>query len=267
MGITNINYVELQRCVVDELHIRKSTNSVNLTSSKDTWQTDTYLLAKFINNLEAGIVKNEGFEIVKFAIKRRKVGETTNTLLGYVDYIEDGIFTYIDTTQSNNEFIYSIVPVSDQLSGTGSEIQIKSDFTGFWIVDKTDLTQVIRCDQYIGSEPDVQTQRNEGRTVIETFNQYPQIYKTPKKYHSFTLTAALIPQENQTSWDLYQKILEMSDSNKPFIVKSGAGDLYVAEISNPRKISPMNAWRGRDYIIVNIDCVEVMSEQDYQSTY
>ena len=48
MAITNINYIELSNCIVDELHVRQRIDeNINITSSEDGWQLDTYLLAGF----------------------------------------------------------------------------------------------------------------------------------------------------------------------------------------------------------------------------
>lgn len=88
MAITKINYIEMKGCIVDEVHVRERTDSsINLSPTKDQWQVDTFLLAKFLNNLEAGNIDNAGLELVNFAIKRRKVSELDSITLGYLPII------------------------------------------------------------------------------------------------------------------------------------------------------------------------------------
>lgn len=269
MPVQNISSIELKNCIVDELHLRERTD-VNLTSSKDTWQIDTYLLAQFFNNLEAGSIVNNGIEIVQFAIKRRKLSEINNITLGYVDFVNGEVSEYFDYTQGNDDYIYTLVPIAENgLEGTVNEVQIKSDFTGWWIIDKTDSNNILACDTFLDGEPSVFTQLNQGRVVLETLNRFPQVYYTDKSYHTFTLSAAvpINPEENNSTSKEYSKILSMLNSRKPFIAKSGSGDLYIVEISNLRKGTPINTYFGRDYMTVNFDCLEILSETDYHDLY
>jgi hypothetical protein len=263
--ITNINRVELRKCIVDEIHARERTDSdINLTSSKDIWQSDSYLLAQFLDNLEAGNIKNEGVKITEFAIKRRKIDEVNSLTLGYRDYVEGSTVEYIDNTQPNSEFIYSIVPVGENgLEGKPNDIQIESDFVGWWIVDKDDINNTVAIDKVINdSSPTISTVLSQGRVQVQTMTRFPQVYYTDEEFHSFTLSAAIIPSEFERSGTSYQKILDVIRLHRAMIIKGGNGEVYICDISNPRKNQPLNADKRFDYLEIQIDAVEI---NDYKS--
>lgn len=263
--ITNINQIEIKKCTIDEIHVRSRTDSgVDVSATKNPWQIDTYLLASFINNLEAGNVNNAGVKIVKFAIKRRKVNEIKSLTIGYADYIHGQGLEFIDYTQGNNRYIYSIVPIGDNdLEGSPNEIEVESEFTGWYIVDK-ETNEVLSFDKFIGSEPNVDTNFIQGRVQIDTMAQYPQIYYTPQSYHTFSLSAVFIPSEYEKSGQVYERILnKFIKQHKPFLIKGSTGEVYVCDISNPRKSNPMNTWRDRDFIQVTIDAIEIMTLEEY----
>jgi hypothetical protein len=231
---------------------------------RETWQSDTKVLAKFVNSLEAGNIENSGKKIIKFRILRRLVGQgqLDDIQLGDVEIdpnVKDIDLSYTDSTQPNTKLVYSIIPVSeDGLDGAPKEIELESsDFTGYWIVDK-DTNEVLSFDKAIGELGNVDTQLNQDRVVLESFSKFPQIYYMPKEYHQFTLTSAFIPEEWERSGDVYLNILNKFIRNhKPFIVKSGNGNIFVADISNIRTSSPLNAWTGHDFSTISIDITEV----------
>jgi hypothetical protein len=268
LAITNINSIQIKNCIVDEIHIRRSVDaSVNLTSSKDTWQIDTYLLARFLNNLEAGTIDNGGLHVTQFAIKRRKLSEINSITLGYVPYQLGVNVSYTDYTQANDSYIYSIVPVGENgLEGVPNEIQIDSNFTGWFIVDK-DTNNILSFDKAMGNVGEVNTTLNQGRIEIKKMTKYPDVYYLPEGYHSFTLTTTIIPSEWERSGAEYTKILNNFITNpKPFLAKSSSGKIFVVDVSNPKVTEPLNTWDGFDYFTLSLDCVEIMSTEDYMKS-
>jgi hypothetical protein len=256
--VRNIKYTELKNSIVDELHIRKETSNVDATSAKEPWQIDTLLLAQFLGDLEAGNVSNSGLQIVKFAIKRRKVNELNSITLGYMDFVNNSTVEYNDYTQANDEYIYSIVPIGEnELEGHPNEISVTSSFTGWFLVDK-DTNNVLEFDKMLGnSDGNVDTTLNENRVMIRTFN-YPQIYYVGTPYTTFTLNSVFVPSDFEKSGDIYNNIVSNFINNKkPFIVKSGDGRIFVCDISNLRTSKPLNTWDNFDYINISIDCTEI----------
>jgi hypothetical protein len=261
-AVSNISYLSIKNTIVDEVHIRTATDSsVDTTPAKQPWQIDTRLLARFQGNLEAGNVNNEGIPIVKFAIKRRKAGEVNPITIGYVDFVNDSQMKYIDFTQPNGIFIYSVVPVGvNGLQGIPNEVEAVSNFVGWFIVDK-DTNQVIAFDKFLsGNEVTVQTKLNQGKVLLESMSKFPQVYYTNQNYHTFNLSGVIVP--SNMSFDDYQNVVNLLTQHKPLIVKSSSGDIYVCDVSSPQKTSLLNAFTNYDYYTLEVECVEIM---DYNS--
>lgn len=262
--VRNIKYVEIKNAIYDKVHIREKTDGIIADNIKEDWQIDTILLAEFLGDLEAGNVNNQGIQIEKFAIKRRKLTETTPITLGYKDFVNNNQFVYEDYTQPNDEFIYSIVPVGENgLEGQENSITVKSDFSGWFVVDK-EMNEVLAFDKFIGSPNNVDITLNQGRVQIDTLYPYPSFFRTPQRYHTFSLSSVFLPEEWQRSGQQYEAILNQFVYNhKPFLVKGSGGEIYVCEISSPNKTAPQNTYTGHDYMILTLNFTEVMSYEEY----
>lgn len=266
--IRNINYTEISNAVFDDIHIREKTTGIDSTPTKDEWQLDTILLAKFIGDLEAGNINNNGLEIDKFAIKRRRITETKPMTLGYKDFVNNDTFVYEDYTQGIGEYIYSIVPVGvNGLEGIPNEIEANSTFAGAFLVDK-ETNSVLAFDKFIGSEASFSTSLNQGRTQIDTLTRFPRFIYTDQDYHTFTLQSIFIPDEWENSGKMYQDIInKYIRSHKPFLAKSGSGELYIVELSSPNKSAPQNVYKGYDYFDLTIQATEMMTESEYNKLF
>jgi hypothetical protein len=116
------------------------------------------------------------------------------------------------------------------------------------------------------SEPTITPSLSQGRTQIDTLTKYPRFFYNQQSYNTFTLQGVFIPEDWQTGDQLYQSILnQYVYSHKPFLVKSGDGAIYVAEISAPVKTIPLNIHRERDYFNLTLQCTEIMSYDDYMN--
>jgi hypothetical protein len=259
--VRNVSKAQFRGSIVDEIHIKETTENSDPSFSKEDWTLATKLLATFKGDLEAGNIQNNGLVIEKFMIKRRRASELNSVVLGYKDFENETTMSFTDYSQPNDELVYSISPMSNDLEGEPNEVIVESDFVGWWLVDiETDNT--LGFDTYIGGEPDVETVLTQGRTVIETLSKYPQVYYDEREYNSFTLTTAIIPSEYERSGKRIEDILNnFVRKHSAFIVKAGDGRMFICDVSNPRFSAPMNVWKQRDYGTVTLDFVEV---QDYE---
>lgn len=231
---------------------------------KENWQMDTRLLAKFLGDLEAGNINNSGIEIIEFAVKRRRIDEIGFVTLKKIPFENNKRIEYIDNTQPNDQLIYSIVPIGENgLEGKTNDIQIESDFVGWWIVDKYDINNTIRLDTFINGtgQEMVNTSLNQGRVSMETMNKYPQVYYTEQEYHSMTLNATIIPSEWERSNKDYQKVLKAVTAHAPMIVKGSNGSIFVCDLYAPKGASLVNATKTYDYFNITLEAMEV---QDYK---
>lgn len=266
--IRNINYLQIENGIYDEIHVRENTVGMDSSNIKEDWQLDTVLLAKFINSLEAGNIDNNGLEISKFAIKRRKVTETKPVTLGYKDFVNNDEVVYDDYTQSVEDYIYSIVPVGvNGLEGLPNDVSASSSFAGWFLVDKETNT-VIPFDKFLGSENNVDTNLTQGRVQIDTLSRFPRFIYTDQQYHTFQLKTVIVPSEWETSGQNYNNFLnQFIYTHKPFLIKSGSGEVYIVECSQPVKSAPQNVYSGRDYYEITITCTEIMDENDYNNLF
>lgn len=257
MAITEI---ELKNAIFDEVHVRERTSGINLTPTKKTWQIDTIMMPKFLGNLEAGNINNEGLVISQFAIRRRSVGDINNITLDYLPYDPNSIVEYTDYTQPVGNLIYSIVPVGENgLEGKPNEILIESEFTGWWIVDK-EVQSTYGFDKMFGGEDrKVNTQLNQGRVELRVLgSKYPRVFYDETEYTSFTLSSVILPSDY--SYNKWLELTTLITQHIPLIVKGGSGDIYVCDIYAPSKDTLLNAYKQRDYIDLTVNCVEI---QDY----
>lgn len=262
-GLTNAYYGEIKNAIVDELSIRSRTD-VTTENIRDTWELDHRAIFKFLGDLEGGNITNSGLQIVSFQIKRRRASDIDSYTLATMDFVNNTQVEYFDYTQPNDELIYSIVPIAEnQLQGAAADVQIESDFTGWFLVDK-ETNNVLAFDKAIGSVGDVETTLNQGRTVINTFSRFPTTFYNPNNYHEFTLSTVIIPEEFRRSGYDYKQVLDNFIYNhKPFLVKSDNGRVYICDVSNPRATTPQNTWKDYDYIQLSLDFMEVGTESEY----
>ncbi len=260
-----IKNIEFKNCILDEIHIREKTTNIDNTAVKESWQLDSILLARFLNNLEAGNIINEGRIITKFIIKRRNLGELDNITLHEIPY-ESGIkqtLEFIDYTQSAGDLIYSIVPIDESgLDGKTNEIQHESIFTGVWLVDKNDNFTFGFDKQWGGEMRNLDIALQQGRIEIPSLSKYYGVYYTPEEFVRFSLSAVIMPSNfSIAEWNsLVNKITQ----HIPLIVKSGSGDIYVCDVYSPQKSTWLvNAYRKNDPVEISVECMEIMSVQEY----
>lgn len=266
--IRNIKHVQIENAMYDEIHIREKTSGITSANVREDWQLDTVLLAKFLGDLEAGNINNNGLEISKFAIKRRRITETKPITLGYKTFVNNNELVFKDYSQGIGEYIYSIVPVGvNGLEGLPNEITTTSDFAGWFLLDRTD-NSILPFDKFIGTETSVDTMFNQSMVQIDTLSRYPKFFYTDQEYHSFSLQTVIIPDEWERSGKTYQDILNKYVRNhKPFLAKSGSGEIYIVNVSAPTKSAPQNVYGGYDYFTLTLQCVEVMSESGYNNLF
>lgn len=263
-----INKITIKNCVVDQIHVSSQTSDITVSSDNvPSWTPNTLFLANFFDNLIAGNIHNDGLDIVKFQLRRNRVGSLDTRIIGEVDFnpSDPDTITFQDFTAGVGDFIYSIVPFSTAgQPGQASSVQIESDFAGVWIVDKND-NFTVGFDKQWGSKAIFEVDLKEKRIEIPTFSEYPSVFYLPGQYATFTLSTVIIPKD--WSFDEWKKIIDKINSHVPLLVKSGSGDLYVCDIHSPFKSSWMiEGYRRNDPIQITLNCTEIMSYNDYMES-
>lgn len=263
-AVRDITYAEFNDAIIDEIMVRGKTDQ-GTTNVRDTWNNDTYLLAKFQNSLEAGNVNNDGVKIASFEIKRKLATDLDSIHIGEVDFTTN-LVEYYDFTQPNGENVYTIIPIGENgLDGTPIETNVTSSFSGVWLVNK-DTNDVLVFDKTVGNNVgNVDTTMNQNRTLIETFAKYPQVfYGSELNYETFTLSTILLPDDGQQSYAKYLDVLnKFIIDHKPKIAKFDNGKVAVVDISNPKTSTPLVTWDGADYIQLSVDATEIADFIDF----
>jgi hypothetical protein len=274
VSLQNVKYLESANSIIDEVSLRSRTD-LAMDNTRVNWQNDSLINGKFTNTLEAGNISNDGVKIVKFNIFRRIDRQGKEDLqVGKVDFVNTGgtvDLSYIDYTQPNDKLIYSLIPVGENgLSGLPREIVVDNStdngFSGWWIID-ADTNDVLPFDKAIGSVGNVDTALSQNKVTIQTFSQYPRIYKNTPAYETFSLSTVILADESERSGVKYLDILnKFILSNTPKIVKADNGRIFVCSLSNPRTSTPMNTWRGYDYVQLTVDVTEIDSYENFMKT-
>ena len=263
-----ITKILFKNCVVDQVHVSTNTTSVDISSNNiPSWTPNTLLLANFFDNLIAGNIHNDGLDIVKFQLRRNRVGSLDVRILGEVPFDPENPETIVfqDYTAGAGDFVYSIVPFSTAgQPGQSSSLQVESDFNGVWIVDKND-NFVLGFDKQWDSKTSFDVTLNQKRVEIQNFSDYPSVYYLPGTHATFTISTLLTPTD--WSFDDWKKIIAKVNSHIPLLIKSGSGDLYVCDVHSPRKTSWMiEAYRKNDPIQITLSCTEIMSYNEYMES-
>lgn len=229
--ISDINYIELKNCIIDELHVRKNTNNVNLAPTKDVWQIDTYIIASFLGNLNAGNVGLSGLPITNFRIKRRRIDDTNSVTLDTIPRV-DGDAHYLDhSARSGISYEYEVIPMSNSIEGLAYSIQVKCEFDYWWLSNIDDgETYPFMANLEVG---DIAT--NTQRYVYSGFNEFPTIAYGEEQYQSGSITAILLDTLFETSFDYRTKVERFINNKKPKYLKSSEGDLWIVDTHTSRR--------------------------------
>lgn len=229
--ISNINYIELKNCIIDELHVRKNTNNVNLAPTKDVWQIDTYIIASFLGDLNAGNVGLSGLPITNFKIRRKIVGSTNLVTLDTIPRV-DGDACYLDhSARSGILYEYEVVPLSNSIEGMAYSIQIKCEFDYWWLSNVDDgETYPFMANLEVS---DIAT--NKQRHLYDGFDEFPTISYGNQRYQSGSITAILLDTLFETSYDYRTKVERFINNEKPKYLKSPESDIWIVDTHTSRR--------------------------------
>jgi len=222
--ISNINKIEIKNCVCDEIHIREATTGINLSPIKKDWQLDTFLLAQFKNDLEAGNIGLGGLTIDNWKIKRRKIDSTSFVTLGTQSTGIDGNFSYLDyINRSGIIYEYEVIPMSGDIEGQANTIQVQYELEYWWIGDEIESYPL-----FLNFEPsDIQT--NIQRSIYEGFDQFPTVSYGNLKYRSGSITAVLMDVNLNVTYNYRNNFEAFINNQKKKHLKSRHGDLMIVD--------------------------------------
>jgi len=228
--INNINFIEIKNCIIDEFFVSKNVTTVDLSPNKNTWDINTIMLAKFLNNLEAGNVGLGGLPLTGFKIRRRDITTLNKKELDIINTTSTQDLYYLDKTgKSQVTYQYEISPMSGDIEGEAFTTTIKCELEYWWISDDTDIFPLF-ANIDVG---DINT--NIQRYSYDTFNKYPIISYGEQKYQSGIITTMLLDVNLQYSKNYRDKFDAFINNQKQKILRNPNGDIWVVDTHTSRR--------------------------------
>lgn len=233
MSVSNINYIQISNCVVNECHIRENTSNIDLTPNFKIWQLDTFLLAKFLGNLESGNISLGGLTITGWKVRKRRIDSISITELATLELGDTEDFQYTDTAvRPNITYEWQVSPMSSDIEGQPITIQQTVNFDYWWLSDATGTTNE-SYPFFAGIDSSLQVSDiviNKQRFVYEnTFNSYPVVSYGNQQYISGTITAALLDAFCEISVNYRKLVVDFINNGKPKYLKNNLGDIWLVD--------------------------------------
>jgi hypothetical protein len=230
--------------IFDAVHVKNailSDSDIIELNTAETFGTQTVFLANFEGNLEAGNYTTVSKPITKWRIRRRRLGDFSNTIL---DDLDVTTVTYTDYLQANRtNYEYQVSPVSDDGTEGAPIISInQSDFFG-WYLCSLDNETIYKFDMNIESDSIV---LNMDTKLFEGFTEYPVMRKGKRKYRSGGLRT--IPYrisvgglagwyetpygssgEMEINNELLRLVEDFISNGEPKILKNTSGDIFKVQ--------------------------------------
>lgn len=240
--VANINNLRIHNGIYDEVFATKDTTK-DYSEEVKVWDFDTLLYSLFKNNLFGGNVEFAASTVSAIRIKRRKKGDFNwDTIVEIpVKTNADFQFERFDRyARGNTEYEYSLVPMLDNVEGNLNTNSIKSEFEGFYFIDKDTIFQAILNTQ-------LSTTRNHNSTTISTLGRkYPfhvsngkSNYTTGQLQASFVDVGLDCTLDLENGWKYREAVDDFLTNGKPKILKNGEGKMWMVAIvdSVPQDLS------------------------------
>ncbi len=248
-ALNNFNRIDVSNVVVDELMINTDENRTFIPE-KESWSYTTVMDALFNGDLSAGSVNNGGIPIQQIKLRKRKANSLEWADISLFEFNKDiSIYSCIDRIiASNEDYEYSLVPITQGIVGNSLLGQIHTSFDGTWIANIENSYQLLADLEYSDIE------HINPRTLIETYSKYPVMLISPVDYKKSTLKCKVLTNnvlENSSIEQsdikplkqLKDNMLKFFKSRKPFILKSANGDYLLVGLMNFKE-TPNNELKG-----------------------
>ena len=193
---------------------------------------DTFILAKFNNNLQAGNIVSLPSPITKWIVLRKGKNDAKFTKLAE---IEANDTTYIDRlAKSQNQYIYQLIPVADDLLGTPLQtVPIDTSFKKIILLDPDTEEGYSFCLDLRMSD----IQIDEDVTYKDTRGKYQTELRGNKKVNNGSIgflakSSAVDSIELEQDLAYLQAFEDFINNGQPKILKIDNGYIYKVATSN-----------------------------------
>ena len=252
--LNNANSFTLKNGTFDELHITKDSAEIDNSVEKTSWTLNTVLLAKFKNDLVAGTLGIDGYDITKIEIRKRKQGELLWQTYFTIDYDESvSVYTIIDKLIENEEgYEYCLRPVA--LGNNGVEIygsdttpkEVYITYEHSHLFDNTGSYDLIY-------NVKINSMTNQiGANVVETLgSQYPYVVYGQSNYLKGSIECLLVSEESavgdvniHSEKKLRNSILSFLNNKNYKVLKCEDGSYMLIQIIGTPTLTPSEEILG-----------------------
>ena len=252
--LDGVNNFTLKGGEFDELHITKDSTEVDNSIEKTSWTLNTVLLAKFKNDLVAGTLGIDGYDISKIEIRKRKQGELLWQTYYTIDYDENiSTYTIIDKLIENEQgYEYCLRPVAVDANGVrifGNNTMSKEIYITYehsHLFDNTgsyDLIYNVKINSLTNQI---------GANVVETLgSRYPYVVYGQSNYLKGSMECLLVSEESvvgnvniRSEKNLRDSILAFLNNKNYKVLKCEDGSYMLIQIIGTPTLIPSEEILG-----------------------
>lgn len=234
--LNSVNDFSIHNGTFDELNITKDSSEIDNSTEKTEWAVNNVLLAKFQNNLMAGTIGINGYNISQIEVKKKKKDDAFWQTYFTIDYNESiNVYTIIDKfIESGEDYEYCICPVAldnnnNVIYGNNTTPHgIYIEYDNAHIFDNTasfDLIYNIKIGELTNQI---------GANAIETLgSQYPYVIYGQSNYQKGKFECLLVSEESATgeinikSEKKLREFINKFLTNKQYKIIKNADGIYM----------------------------------------
>jgi hypothetical protein len=237
IGLSDYLNMEIRECLLDEIYIDENVNLPYTKEKPISFLYSTILNAKFKNNLEAGNIQANGFNVEYILVQKRQIDSTkwtdvakikANSSVSYFEILD----RYISL---NEEYEYTVVPITQNIYGTRSDGNtIKTHFNGMFLSDK-DHNYAFMCNVNYND-----ITHNNPKKTHQTFgSKYPVVIYSDINYSEFNVKALIITYDElsgklnlKVNKTHRKQVIDWLNNGKPKVYRDNRGDLKIVTVSD-----------------------------------
>lgn len=230
-------------------------DNYNIGTYIPSWDNDTYMLCKFINNIEGGSITSVIGYIESLLLYRQLQGDNN---LELSSLLTTNAVEFIDFNVINNEVYtyYLFAKGSDSISSPITTDAIQSDYYGWFLID-TELNKSYQLDiNFSGGN----------KLYVENFTEYEtnntnKIFTRGENFYLDISLSGIFSKNNLkedikfTNGDL-SSFSEFVNSVRPKLLKSRRGEIYKVIVTEYKE-SLLNSALAENIYVANIKIKEV----------
>lgn len=245
ISLGNINSGILGKGKFDEISFDEDISKV-YNNTKEEWDYQFVLDAKFQGNLEAGNIDNKGIPISQIKFQKRLTDSLIWTDVGILDYSTlQTVYTFVDKYVKNNfDYDFCVVPLTSGIIGKRTTASIMPEFDGIFLCDANSSFQLI-MNLELGSLEHVNPS-----SFLEPLNaQYPIVQYSTLDYKKGTIKALVLSNDTISTGVINTKsekanrdnLMKFLKNHKPKMLKTSSGEFMIISIVDNPTETPNNS--------------------------